>query len=108
MKAVFPNADRRLWPGQFVSVILTLATEQNAVVIPNEAIQSGQQGQFVYIVKSDNTVESRPIVIRRRYGPESVIEQGLQPGETVVTDGQLRLTPGAKIEVKNAGLSPKS
>ncbi|MCX7918001.1 MAG: efflux RND transporter periplasmic adaptor subunit [bacterium] len=100
LKAIFPNADHRLWPGQFVDVILTLTTELNMVVVPNEAIQTGPEGQFVYIVKSDNTVELRPIVVRRRYGSESVVEQGVQPGEIVVTDGQLRLTPGAKIEIK--------
>jgi multidrug efflux system membrane fusion protein len=108
LKAVFANADRRLWPGQFVSVVLTLATESNAVVVPTEAVQTGQDGQFVFIVKSDNTVESRPIIVRRTYQQESLIEQGLQPGETVVTDGQLRLTPGAKIEIRNAVQSPKS
>ena len=107
LKSLFANPDRRLWPGQFVSVMLTLTTDINAVVVPTEAIQTGQQGQYVFVVKPDHTVESRPVVVRRTYEHESVIEKGLQPGETVVTDGQLRLTPGAKVEIQNAVQSPK-
>ena len=86
-----------LWPGQFVTVVLTLDTIQNATVVPAEAVQAGQQGQFVYVVKADNTVEIRPVTVGRAFGRKTVIDKGLAPGETVVTDGQLRLFPGAQI-----------
>jgi multidrug efflux system membrane fusion protein len=102
VKGMFPNRDRRLWPGQFVNVVLTLTTEPNAVVVPSQAVQTGQQGQYVFVVKPDRTVDSRPVAVERTVGGESVIARGLEPGEEVVTDGQLRLVPGAKIEIKNA------
>ena len=97
LKGVFANEDNSLWPGQFVDAVLTLTTQTNAVVVPSQAIQSGQQGQFVFVVKSDSTVESRPVVVNRRGERESVIGKGLQPGERVVTEGQLRLVPGARV-----------
>jgi len=97
LKATFENADRMLWPGQFVTATLTLDTIQNAVVTPAEAVQSGQQGSFVYAVKADNHVEIRPVTTGRAWGAKVVILSGLQPGETVVTDGQLRIFPGAQI-----------
>jgi multidrug efflux system membrane fusion protein len=96
-----PNEKHLLWPGQFVNVVLVLAKEPNVPVVQSQAIQTGQQGQFVYVVKSDNTVEVRPITVRRAINNSSVID-GLNPGETVVTDGQLRLVPGAKIQIKDA------
>ncbi len=99
LKATFPNADNALWPGQFVDVALTLTAEQ-AVVVPSQAVQAGQQGTFVFVVKSDRTVESRPVKAGRRLAREIVIEQGVKPGERVVTDGQLRLVPGARVEIK--------
>lgn len=99
IKATFANADNALWPGQFIDVVLTLAT-RTAVVVPSQAIQAGQQGPFVFVAKPDQTVESRPVVPGTRLGAETIIEQGLRPGERVVTDGQLRLAPGAKIEIK--------
>jgi multidrug efflux system membrane fusion protein len=100
LKATFANQDRALWPGEFVNAVLTLATEPNAIVVPSSAIQNGQQGTYAYVVKSDQTVESRPVtVVRNAPDGASVIGKGLAPGETVVTDGQLRLAPGAKIEV---------
>jgi multidrug efflux system membrane fusion protein len=90
-----------MWPGQFVDTVLTLTTQSNAVVIPSQAVQTGQQGQFVFAVKDDMTVESRAIVTGRTITGETVVESGLRPGERVVTDGQLRLVPGSKIrEVK--------
>ena len=98
LKAVFDNADRMLWPGQFVNVLLTLGTESDATVVPSEAVQDGQRGQFVFVVKSDQTVESRPVTVARTIGRKAVIAKGVTPGETVVTDGQLRLFPGAKIQ----------
>jgi len=97
LKATFPNADGILWPGQFVTSVLTLDTLQGATVVPAEAVQPGQQGQFVYVVKADNTVESRPVTTGRAFGKKMVIEKGLAPGDTVVTDGQLRLFPGAQV-----------
>jgi multidrug efflux system membrane fusion protein len=100
LKGTFLNRDHRLWPGQFVNVALRLTTQANAVVVPNQAVQTGQNGFFAYVVKSDMSAEFRPIVPGNQVGGETVIEKGLQPGDTVVTDGQLMLFPGAKVEVK--------
>ena len=100
VKAAFENNDRRLWPGQFVDVVLTLMRQPNAITIPSVAVQTGQDGQYVYVVKSDSTVENRNIDVARTFGDESIIESGLQPGERVVTDGQLRLAPGTSVEIK--------
>jgi len=101
LKGTFANQDRRLWPGQFVDAVLTLTTQPNAIVVPTQAVQNGQQGQFVFVIKSDLTVESRPVTVGRSVDSQSIIEAGLHPGEQVVTDGQLRLVPGAKVEIKN-------
>jgi multidrug efflux system membrane fusion protein len=101
LKGTFANHERRLWPGQFVNVVLTLTTQPNAIVIPSQAVQTGQQGPFVFVVKPDLTVESRPIAVGRTVDGETVIEKGLPAGEKVVTDGQLRLVPGAKVEIKS-------
>jgi multidrug efflux system membrane fusion protein len=97
LKATFENREGLLWPGQFVNVVLTLDTLQNATVVPTEAVQSGQKGSFVYVVKQDKKVEPRVVETGRVAGPKTVIETGVAPGETVVTDGQLRLFPGATI-----------
>lgn len=102
MKATFANRERRLWPGLFVNVVLTLTAQPNAIVVPAPALQTGQSGQYVYVVKSDNTVESRLVVPGKTVNNETVIEKGLQPGEVVVTDGQIRLVPKAKVVIKNA------
>jgi len=104
LKATFANTDNALWPGQFLDVVLTL-TSRTAIVVPSQAIQPGQQGPFVFVVKADQTVESRPVVPGTRLGLETIVEQGLRAGERVVTDGQLRLVPGAKVEVKPARAS---
>ena len=88
--------DGNLWPGQFVNVVLTLGT-QTATTIPAEALQAGQQGSFVYVVKADQTVEPRPVTVGQTAAGKVIIETGLASGETVVTDGQSRLFPGAKI-----------
>src|SRR5581483_7098731 len=93
MRGTFPNEDRRLWPGQFVNVTVTLGSEENATLIPAAAVQSGQQGDFVFVVKQDNTVDLRPIAVARSAGAHAVVRNGLMPGETVVTEGQLRLVP---------------
>src|SRR5258708_25502990 len=74
VKGTFTNPDRRLWPGQFVDVVLTLTTQPNAIVIPSQAVQTGQQGQFVFVVKPDNTADMRPVTVKRTVGPESVVE----------------------------------
>jgi len=100
LKATFPNTDRALWPGQFLNVVLTLTVEKNVITIPSQAVQAGQKGQYVMVVKSDMTVDSRPVEIERTYGENSVIRSGLKPGETVVTDGLLRLAPGSRVEIK--------
>jgi membrane fusion protein, multidrug efflux system len=99
LKGVFANKSHKLWPGQFTDVLITLASRQNAVVVPTHAIQTSQQGEFVYVVKPDNTVEMRQVTSAAA-GEEAVIEKGLAAGETVVVDGQLRLTPGATVESK--------
>jgi membrane fusion protein, multidrug efflux system len=96
LKGTFDNASGRLWPGQFVNVVLTLDI-QNAVLIPAEAIQAGQQGSFTYVVKPDQTVEPRPVEVGQAVGRKVVVSSGVMPGETVVTDGQSRLYPGARI-----------
>jgi len=100
LKGTFENRDRRLWPGQFINVVVTLETQKNAIVIPSAALQTGQQGQYVFVVKSDSTVESRPVMVARTFGDLAVISQGVTPGEKVVTDGQLNLIPGIAVESK--------
>jgi multidrug efflux system membrane fusion protein len=101
LRGEFENEDEKLWPGQFVNVTLTLTVETNIVVVASEAIQVGQSGQYVFVVKSDQTAEMRPVVVGRSVGGDTVIEKGLQAGETVVTDGQLRVVPGGKLEIKS-------
>jgi len=101
LKATFANQDRALWPGQFVDVVLTLTTERDRVIVPTQAIQTGQQGQYVYVIKDDLTAELRVVTPGRLYDDWTVIDKGVAAGEMVVTDGQLRLVPGAKVEIKN-------
>jgi multidrug efflux system membrane fusion protein len=98
LKARFDNSDHRLWPGQFTRVRLRVATLAHATVVPNEAVQTGQDGQFVFVVKPDMTVEQRTITITQRVNEDVVIGSGLTRGETVVTEGQLRLEPGSRIQ----------
>ena len=102
VKGTFANTDRRLWPGQFVNASVTLSSEPNAIVVPSTAVQTGQQGAYVFAVKPDQTVDLRAVTVERTSGTESVIKTGLKPGETVVTDGQLRLVAGTKVSVKNS------
>ena len=108
LKASFVNKEKRLWPGQFVQANLTLAIQQDAILVPAQAVQAGQNGQFVFVVKPDLSAEFRPVTVGATLNGETVIEKGIQPGEKVVTDGQLRLVPGAKVEVKNTPESPPS
>jgi multidrug efflux system membrane fusion protein len=100
LKGTFANRERKLWPGQFVNLVLTLTEEPNVIVVPSEAIQTGQEGQYVFVVKPDLTVESRQVVAGRTINGETVVQKGLQADERVVTDGQVRLYPGARVEVK--------
>ena len=103
LKANFENRDGALWPGQFVDVNLTLTTEKNAIVVPSQAVQTGQQGEYVFVVKPDLTVDLRPVEVASAGEKETVIAKGLTEGERVVTDGQLNLVPGARIEIKKSG-----
>lgn len=100
LKGTFANADDRLLPGQFVNIVLKLSEEPNAITVPSQAVQSGQQGQFVYVVKPDKTAEMRPITVGDTVKNETVIKQGLKSGEQVVTDGQFNLVAGATVQVK--------
>jgi multidrug efflux system membrane fusion protein len=99
LKAEFANADKALWPGQFVNVVLTLYEQKEAVVIPSVSVQNGPTGQYVFVVKPDSTVELRNIKITRAEGDDTVVASGLVPGDQVVTVGQLRLAPGTKVNV---------
>ncbi len=99
LKAAFANTGRHLWPGQFVTTVLTLTSRPDTVVIPSQAVQVGQDGQFVYVVTPDMTVEMRPVRLGMSLGDEVVVEQGVSADEKVVTEGQLRLVPGAKVRI---------
>jgi membrane fusion protein, multidrug efflux system len=101
IKAIFPNKNHMLWPGAFVRVVLRLGTRLNALIVPSQAIQTGQDGPFVFVIKPDQTVESRPVVPGMQVDGNVVVEKGLQVGETVVTEGQLRLMAGSHIQVRD-------
>lgn len=100
LKAVLDNARKQLWPGQFVNLSITLSVRKNAVVVPSQAVQTGQKGQFVFVVKPDATAEIRPVVAGSGSSGLTVIENGIRPGEQVVIDGQMRVVPGGKVEIK--------
>jgi multidrug efflux system membrane fusion protein len=101
VKGVFPNGNHQLWPGQYVDVAMQLAVEPHALVVPTAAVQASQQGQFVFVIKGD-TAEVRPVQIAWTDGDITVLQSGVAAGDKVVTDGQLRLTPGAKVSIKPA------
>ncbi len=101
LRALFDNSSNTLWPGLYVSTVMTLAEQSSATVIPSQAITAGQQGSFVYVVENDGTVAPRAVTSSRSVNGLAVIDNGLKPGETVVTDGQVRLVPGAKVQIKN-------
>ena len=102
LKATFTNPSLRLWPGEFVNVVLRLTQQENAVVVPAQAVLTGQQGDYVFLVKPDMTVDSRAVKVLRTINGESVVASNdLEPGQTVVTDGQVRLVPGVKVSIKN-------
>lgn len=100
LKGTLRNRDNGLWPGQFVNVTLRLDTQRNAVAVPSQAVMTGQNGQYVFVVTKDKSVEMRPVSVDRAHGDETVVRSGINPGETVVIEGQLQLTPGMKVQVK--------
>jgi membrane fusion protein, multidrug efflux system len=102
VRATFANDTERLWPGQFVNVSVTTRTDANAIVVPPAAVQIGQGGDYVFVVKPDNIAEIRDIKVSRTIDGESVVETGLQPGERVVVDGQMRLSNGSRVDVRSA------
>jgi membrane fusion protein, multidrug efflux system len=106
LKATFANENKRLWPGAFVDVTLQISVDPKAIVIPSKAVQASQQGEFVFVVKTDQTVEARSVKVAWTEGDEAVIASGIKAGETVVTDGQLRLTPGARVSIKTDDKRP--
>jgi multidrug efflux system membrane fusion protein len=108
LKGTFANRERRLWPGQFVDVSLALGTLKDALVVPAPAIQAGQAGAFVFVVKADHSVEVRNVAVGPELGGVVVVERGLREGESVVTDGQIRLVPGARVELKAPVGAPPS
>lgn len=104
LKGTFANESHELWPGQFARVSLRLATVPHALVVPSQAVQTGQDGQYVFVVKADSTVEQRPVVSAQQVDQDTVIQKGLKPGEVVVTEGHLRLEPGSHVTTDpNAG-----
>jgi multidrug efflux system membrane fusion protein len=107
LKGLFANNPKVLWPGQFVDVELFLTTDRDAVVAPSAAVQTGQDGSFVYVIKPDQTVEARKVVLARMSEDDAVIREGLKGGEKIVLDGQSRLGPGSKVDIKT-GLSGES
>jgi len=102
LKGTFPNTNRILWPGKFVRVTLRLGTVQNALLVPTQAVQTGQEGEYVFLVKPDMTVESRPVVTGVRVESDQVIEKGLQAGDIVVKEGHVRLVTGTHVQIKQS------
>jgi multidrug efflux system membrane fusion protein len=102
LKGLFQNENRRLWPGEFVNATLTLNQIQDAILIPSQAVQTGQSGSFVFVVDHQMQAHARPIVAGAQVGGDTVIDHGIEAGETVVTDGQLRLAPGATVKIKSS------
>jgi len=108
LKAAFPNREHRLWPGQFATVTVTLANPE-ALTVPSSAIQTSQKGQYVYVVRTDQTAELRPVIVERHYSADAVISRGLKVGETVITEGHLRVIPDKPVANKGAaGSSPEA
>jgi membrane fusion protein, multidrug efflux system len=101
IKGTFANENRVLWPGQFANVVVRMTTEAGAIVVPSIAVQTGPDGPYVYVVKADKTIELRPVVVTRLAGAETVIKEGLAAGDSVVTDGHLRLVPGSRVSVRD-------
>jgi multidrug efflux system membrane fusion protein len=108
IKGTFPNEDHLLWPGQYANVIVTLKNDPNAIVVPTAAVQNGQTGNYVFVVKSDKTADIRNVVVERQAADVTVIKEGLKPGETVVVDGQNRLIGGSRISIKSGPGAPNA
>jgi len=107
LKAEFPNRENALWPGEFLNVRLQLYVEDSALVVPSQAVMTGQQGTYVFVLNQDGTARSQPVAVERTAGQYAILTAGggVQPGDQVVTDGQLRLVSGAAVEVKGGGTS---
>jgi len=99
MKATFPNTDRKLWPGQFANATMRLTVEQDRVTVPSVAVQTGPNGSYVWLVKPNNVAEMRKVRLQRTQGEMGVVAEGLEPGDVVVVEGQLRVSPGAKLQI---------
>jgi multidrug efflux system membrane fusion protein len=99
LRATFPNKDKTLWPGQYVTASVTLNETQNAIVVPSQAVQTGPKGQYVYVVKA-GTAQMREVTVERVDGAQTVVAKGLVAGEQIVTSGQSRLIPGMKVSIK--------
>jgi membrane fusion protein, multidrug efflux system len=108
LKARFPNHARTLWPGQFLTLTVDLYQQANALTVPAAAVQSGQEGNYVFVVDAQNKARMTPVTVARTAGEVAIITQGLQPGMRVVTDGQSRLVPGAQVEIRGAGSRRRS
>ena len=108
LKATFANLKNVLWPGQFADVVLTLTHQPNSIVIPSAGVNVGQNGQYTFVVGADNTVSLRNVTVQRTFADQSIIADGLKPGETVITDGQLRLTNGSRVEIKGKYAPPQA
>jgi multidrug efflux system membrane fusion protein len=106
LRGTFENQRNRLWPGLYVNILLTLSEQPNAIVVPAHSIITTQQGSYVYVVKANNTVEQRTVVPTRTIADDTVVEKGVRPGETIVTDGQINLIPGAAVDAKNSADEP--
>lgn len=106
LRATFQNPQNRLWPGLYVSILLTLSEQPNAIVVPAQSIITTQQGSYVYVVRDNKTVEQRTVVPDRTINEDTVVQKGLRVGETIVTDGQVNLIPGAKVEIKETDAGP--
>jgi len=106
LKATFTNKDRRLWPGEFADVVLDLSTRKNAILVPTKAVQSGQQGDYVYVVTPQNTAESRNVQPSGTFQNMTIVSAGVQPGEKVITEGLLRVAPNSKVVVQNSQETP--
>jgi multidrug efflux system membrane fusion protein len=100
LKGTFENSDRRLWPGEFVDTALRISAQVDVAVAPARAVQTGQNGQYVFVVTPDHIAEMRPVVGGRAVGLDMVIEEGVQPGDMVITDGHLRVAPGMKVNIR--------
>ncbi len=108
LKATFPNAGLKLWPGGFVDVRMLAATEQNVITVPTSAVQRGPQGPYVFVVKKDDVAERRPIKVGHEDDQTSIVTSGLAIGEQVVIDGQMRLSNGARVDIRSTAAQPKA